>query len=310
MCGWTACRKAPCASYTFSNVTANHTIEATFKVATFVITPTAGANGTITPSTPQTVNYGASAAFTIMPNTGYVIDDVRVDGVSQGAIASYTFSNVTANHTIEATFKVATFVITPTAGAHGTITPGTPQTVNYGASAAFTITPNTGYVIDNVVVNGVSQGAITSYTFNNVTANGLVDLSAPITSTSRRQITPSSVEVYGQHGRGRAKIEARGTGCELSPHRTITLTVTVSGARTAAPRSGIPNWPSRACIEAAATPIEFYVDGVKARVRDGLRQHMAGAATPFTSCGEPFHRSHVQDAELLAIPATRLEVTL
>jgi hypothetical protein len=74
-------------------------------VPTFVITPTAGAHGTITPNTPQTVNYGGSATFTIAADTGYVIDDVTVDGVSQGALPSYTFSNVTGNHTIAATFR-------------------------------------------------------------------------------------------------------------------------------------------------------------------------------------------------------------
>ncbi len=81
---------------------AHHTIAATFKVKTFVITPTAGPNGTITPGTPQTVNCGGSAIFTIAPNTGYVILDVKVDGVSQGAITTYAFTNVTANHTIAA----------------------------------------------------------------------------------------------------------------------------------------------------------------------------------------------------------------
>ena len=70
------------------------------------------------------MNYNDSATFTIAPNTGYVIDDVTVDGASLGAITSYTFSNVMANHTIAATFKVATFVITPTAGAGGTLSPG------------------------------------------------------------------------------------------------------------------------------------------------------------------------------------------
>ena len=70
-----------------------------------------------------------------------------VDGVSQGAITSYTFSNVIANHTIAATFTVLTYTITPTAGAGGTITPGTVQTVDYDGSATFAITPNTGYRI-------------------------------------------------------------------------------------------------------------------------------------------------------------------
>jgi hypothetical protein len=41
---------------------------------------------------------------TITPPTGYKITDVRVDAVSKGAITSYTFTNVTAPHTISATF--------------------------------------------------------------------------------------------------------------------------------------------------------------------------------------------------------------
>ena len=56
------------------------TVTATFAIKTYVITPTAGANGSITPGTPQTVNYGASQTFTITPNTGYHILDVGVDG--------------------------------------------------------------------------------------------------------------------------------------------------------------------------------------------------------------------------------------
>ncbi|HSD83484.1 MAG TPA: PKD domain-containing protein, partial [Anaerolineae bacterium] len=58
------------------------------------------------PGTPQTVNYGGSITFTIVANTGYHIADVGVDGVSQGAIGSYTFGNVTANHTITAAFAL------------------------------------------------------------------------------------------------------------------------------------------------------------------------------------------------------------
>ena len=96
--------QGPITTYTFTNVTANGTIVATFKLKPFVITPTAGAHGTITPGTPQTVLYGGSATFTIAADPGYSIVDVLVDGVSVGAIASYTFSNVTANHTIAATF--------------------------------------------------------------------------------------------------------------------------------------------------------------------------------------------------------------
>jgi len=68
------------------------------------ISATAGANGSITPSGAVPVNDGASQGFTIAANAGYVIQDVLVDGVSQGAVASYTFTNVTADHTISASF--------------------------------------------------------------------------------------------------------------------------------------------------------------------------------------------------------------
>ena len=92
-------------SYIFENVKADHTIKATFAINTYTITATAGANGSISPSGAVTVNYGASKTFTITANTGYHINDVLVDGNSQGAIASYTFSNVKADHTIEASFS-------------------------------------------------------------------------------------------------------------------------------------------------------------------------------------------------------------
>jgi len=65
---------------------------------------TADAGGTIEPSGDVVVNYGADQVFTITPDTGYDIADVLVDGVSVGAVASYTFENVTADHTIHATF--------------------------------------------------------------------------------------------------------------------------------------------------------------------------------------------------------------
>ena len=163
-------------TYTFTNVTSDGAIVASFKkLLTFVITPTAGVHGTITPGTPQTVNYGGSVTFTITPDLDYTVDNVVVNGVSKGAITTYTFTDVTANGTIDASFKLLTFVITPTAGAHGTITPGTPQTVNHGGSVTFTITPDLNYTVDNVVVNGVSKGAITTYTFTDVTANGTID---------------------------------------------------------------------------------------------------------------------------------------
>jgi hypothetical protein len=115
------------------------------------------------------VNSGANQSFTIAPSAGYHILNVLVDGVSAGAVTSYTFTNVTAVHTIAATFAINTFTITASAGANGTITPTGSVSVNYGANQSFTIAPSTGYHILNVLVDGVSAGAVTSYAFTNVT---------------------------------------------------------------------------------------------------------------------------------------------
>jgi hypothetical protein len=71
---------------------------------TYTITATAGANGRISPSGSVAVALGTSKTFTITPSKNYTIQNVTVDGASVGAVSSYTFSNVTANHTIRATF--------------------------------------------------------------------------------------------------------------------------------------------------------------------------------------------------------------
>ena len=71
------------------------------------ISASAGVGGTISPSGLVCLNSGDSQTFTITPNSGYAIIGVMVDGASQGAISSYTFTNVTTNHTISATFDKA-----------------------------------------------------------------------------------------------------------------------------------------------------------------------------------------------------------
>lgn len=161
----------PVTTYQFTNVQANHTIAATFAIDTYTITPSAGANGSISPASVQTVPAGGSATFAVVPVTGYHVLDVLVDGTSVGAVTTYTFPNVMANHTISATFSIDLFTITPAAGAGGALTPDTPQTVAYGAGLTFAVTPLTGYYVLDVLVDGASVGPVTTYTFTNVQAS-------------------------------------------------------------------------------------------------------------------------------------------
>lgn len=142
---------------------------------THTITSTAEGNGTISPEGETEVTRGESQTYTITPNSGYEINEVTVDGISKGAISIYTFNNVTANHTITATFKAkTTATIVSQAGEGGGITPEGPQEITIGESQTYTITANSGNIIYDVIVDGESQGGITEYTFSNVTSNHII----------------------------------------------------------------------------------------------------------------------------------------
>ncbi|HEX7608393.1 MAG TPA: amidase domain-containing protein [Candidatus Cryosericum sp.] len=80
----------------------------TLPLTTYTITASSDTGGTISPSGSVVVNQGSSQTFTISASSGYHIAGVSVDGVSQGAISSYTFPNVQASHTIVASFAVNT----------------------------------------------------------------------------------------------------------------------------------------------------------------------------------------------------------
>jgi len=118
---------------------------------THTVTPSAGANGSIDPSTPQTVNDGATTSFTITPDAHYEIADVTGCGGSLDG-DTYTTGAITADCTVNATFSIITHTVTPDAGDgnQGTIDPDSPQTVNDGDSIEFTITPIAPYEIANV----------------------------------------------------------------------------------------------------------------------------------------------------------------
>lgn len=172
---------------------------------TFTITASAGVNGGIAPNGAVVVSQGADQLFTITPNTGYHVLDVLVDAVSVGAVTSHNFTNVQADHTIDATFAINTYTITASAGANGIIAPNGAVVVNHGANQTFTMSPSTGWFVTSVLVDGAPAGAIPSHTFTNVTANHTI--SATFAFAAHRStaiaITPDGLEgwvVNPDHG--------------------------------------------------------------------------------------------------------------
>ncbi len=143
----------------------------------YTIIASAGPGGNIYPSGSQLVVPDFSQSFSIVPNTGYVIQNVETDNdVDHGPIVIYTFSNVVADHSISATFTPITYTISASAGTGGSITPSGSVSVPFDGSQTFTITPASGYVISDVQVDAgtpefVDAGAASSYTFSNVIAS-------------------------------------------------------------------------------------------------------------------------------------------
>ena len=141
----------------------------------YTITATAGANGSISPSGSVKVNQGTSQTFAITASSGYQVAAVVVDGILQGAVSSYVFSNINGDHAISASFKAAPITYTlntassPTNG--GTVSGA--GSYSDGATASLTATPSAGWTFVNWTgdLTGTANPAtITMNTNKNVTA--------------------------------------------------------------------------------------------------------------------------------------------
>ena len=182
-------------SYTFHNVTGNHSIEATFAITRHDIVSSAGAHGGITPLGTTSVIDGDSQAYTITPDPNYHVSDVVVDGTTHlGSVTSHTFTNVTAGHTIAASFTIDRFAVNASVtGGHGTALPAT-QTIDYDGTATVNITPDPYYTIASVTDNGTPVALSRTYTINNVRAVHNVVVRFALTAPAVTSASPTSTK--------------------------------------------------------------------------------------------------------------------
>ena len=106
----------------------------------YTIKATAGTGGSISPSGSVSVREGRDQTFTITPDKGYAVSNVKIDGKSIGAVKSYTFENVRRTHTIEVIFMKAN---------------GNPQTGVFVDVATGSYYED---AVDWAVENGITQG--------------------------------------------------------------------------------------------------------------------------------------------------------
>jgi hypothetical protein len=125
----------------------------------------------ISPSGDKKVKTGGNPEFTMSPEPGYHIDSLFVDSALVPTDDTYTFINVTANHSISVKFTYDVYTITAESGPNGTITPAGKISLPHGEHQSFMITPATGYHVEKVIVDDVDVSIVESYTFTNIGTN-------------------------------------------------------------------------------------------------------------------------------------------
>ena len=155
------------------------------------IMASAGAGGSISPSGAVVVSCFANQAFAISPNTGFHVADVLVDGVSVGAVTSYTFSTVTTPHAIAASFAPTLYTLALTSLGTGSVAKS-PDQASYAAGTPVQLTATGGTGFAFTVWGGDASGS----------ANPLditMDANKSITATFADVMAPS-VTVLAPNG--------------------------------------------------------------------------------------------------------------
>ena len=135
----------------------------------YTIKATAGAGGSISPSGSVSVREGRDQTFTITPDKGYAVANVKIDGKSIGAVKSYTFENVRRTHTIEVIFMKAN---------------GNPQTGVFVDVA-------TGSYYEDAVDWAVENGITTGVSANRFGPNGVCTRAQAVTFLWRAAGSPA-----------------------------------------------------------------------------------------------------------------------
>lgn len=168
--------------FTISDINSDHILSVKFVTSVLKITTVSGSNGSIRP-TELEVEYDSFASVSIVPNEGYEIASIHIDGVkvddskvSKGGVAqNVAFEHVTEDHEVRATFSKIQLTITASvSGDGGTISPNGTLPYEYGATAAFVIAPDPQKTIDKIYVDGaevavtVTEGDKQTYLFENI----------------------------------------------------------------------------------------------------------------------------------------------
>jgi hypothetical protein len=184
-------------------------MENTPDAVNLAIHATAYSGGAITPSGSIEVPELGSITFHILPDPGFVIESISIDGQHCNPDPEYTFTEVCENHSINATFAPSLYTIISSANNGGIIQPLGEVSVDHGSEQTFTISPDYGYQVGSIFIDGepfeISSRIISStdeqdsrqMTFRNVTANHTIHVEFVRTEgTIVEVLDPAGATVY------------------------------------------------------------------------------------------------------------------
>lgn len=201
--------------YTISDITSDNTLEVDFEAITHTLTIKVTGNGSATfnstavkgKSQTFTVNEGASATVTFIPDANYKIKSIKLnttDITSSVKDNQYTISNINSDNTLEVEFEAIIHTLNIVAIGNGNVdyngvvirNQSQSYSVQEGSSVVLSFTPDAGYRVGNVKVNNTDVTAnVTnnSYTISNITANTTLSVSFEAVPPTTYAFTISAV---------------------------------------------------------------------------------------------------------------------
>lgn len=143
-----------------SDIDGNKVVSVTFEEIEYTetVTVSVGDNGTVSPSGDVPVAYGDDLTISIVPDEGYRISKVTMDGedvTSSVTGQELVLREVKSNHDITVAFEKITYTVAVSSGGHGSVDPDGDVLVEYGDSLTVKIAPDTGYVLKSVILDGI-----------------------------------------------------------------------------------------------------------------------------------------------------------
>jgi len=163
---------APKTAFYFSDIQFDHTLTAFFISKNIYVETETGNRGTVEPSGRILMTSGSDLTIQVIPDSGYEVADVQVNGTSIGAVTSHTLKNIRANTHVYANFQpIVAQTITASSGDNGHISPEGEIKVSDDLAQSFVMIPDETYLVADVLIDNVSMGPMERYTFPSVKRN-------------------------------------------------------------------------------------------------------------------------------------------